>query len=69
MDKTPIILTGPPGCGKSYWIQKYAEQIKKQLAHFQEVEQTVSALRPTVDKLAQKQEIQDKINLLKWTLN
>jgi hypothetical protein len=31
MDKTPIILTGPPGCGKSYWIQKYAEQIKKQL--------------------------------------
>lgn len=31
MDKTPVILTGPPGCGKSYWIQKYAEQIKKQL--------------------------------------
>jgi hypothetical protein len=31
MDKTPIILTGPPGCGKSYWIQKYAEQIRKQL--------------------------------------
>jgi hypothetical protein len=31
MDKTPIILTGPPGCGKSYWIQKYAEKIKKQL--------------------------------------
>jgi hypothetical protein len=31
MNKTPIILTGPPGCGKSYWIQKYAEQIKKQL--------------------------------------
>ena len=28
---TPIILTGPPGCGKSYWIQKYAEQVKKQL--------------------------------------
>ena len=28
---TPIILTGPPGCGKSYWIQKYAEDIKKQL--------------------------------------
>jgi guanylate kinase len=28
---TPIILTGPPGCGKSYWIQKYAEKIKKQL--------------------------------------
>ena len=31
MDKTPIILTGPPGCGKSYWIQKYAEEINKQL--------------------------------------
>lgn len=31
MDKTPIILTGPPGCGKSYWIQKYAESVKKQL--------------------------------------
>jgi hypothetical protein len=31
MNKIPIILTGPPGCGKSYWIQKYAEEIKKQL--------------------------------------
>lgn len=31
MDKTPIILTGPPGCGKSYWIQKYAEKMRKQL--------------------------------------
>lgn len=31
MDTTPIILTGPPGCGKSYWIQKYAESIGKQL--------------------------------------
>jgi len=31
MDKTPVILTGPPGCGKSYWIQKYAEQVRKQL--------------------------------------
>jgi hypothetical protein len=31
MDKTPIILTGPPGCGKSYWIQKYAEKVQKQL--------------------------------------
>ena len=31
MDKTPIILTGPPGCGKSYWIQKYAEQLRKHL--------------------------------------
>ena len=27
----PLILTGPPGCGKSYWIQKYAEQTQKQL--------------------------------------
>jgi len=27
----PIILTGPPGCGKSYWIQKYAEEVRKQL--------------------------------------
>ena len=27
----PLILTGPPGCGKSYWIQKYAEQTLKQL--------------------------------------
>jgi hypothetical protein len=31
MDKTPIILTGPPGCGKSYWIQKYTEKARKQL--------------------------------------
>ncbi len=31
MVHTPIILTGPPGCGKSYWIQKHAEQLKKQL--------------------------------------
>lgn len=31
MDTTPMILTGPPGCGKSYWIQKYAEEIQKQL--------------------------------------
>lgn len=30
-DNTPLILTGPPGCGKSYWIQKYALDIKKQL--------------------------------------
>ena len=28
---TPLILTGPPGCGKSYWIQKYAQQAGKQL--------------------------------------
>jgi DNA polymerase III delta prime subunit len=26
-----IILTGPPGCGKSHWIHKYAEQRKRQL--------------------------------------
>jgi hypothetical protein len=31
MDNTPKILTGPPGCGKSYWIQKYAEQLGRQL--------------------------------------
>ena len=31
MDHTPIIVTGPPGCGKSYWIQKYAQEIQKQL--------------------------------------
>jgi len=31
MDHTPMILTGSPGCGKSYWIQKYAEQMGKQL--------------------------------------
>lgn len=31
MDKTPLILTGPPGCGKSYWIQKYSEKVNKQL--------------------------------------
>jgi len=31
MDNTPIILTGPPGCGKSYWIQQYAMKLKKQL--------------------------------------
>jgi len=31
MDHTPIILTGSPGCGKSYWIQKYAEKLNKQL--------------------------------------
>jgi hypothetical protein len=28
---TPIILTGPPGCGKSYWIQQYSQKINKQL--------------------------------------
>jgi replication-associated recombination protein RarA len=30
-DKTPIILTGPPGCGKSHWIESYAKQMNKQL--------------------------------------
>jgi hypothetical protein len=29
--KIPIILTGPPGCGKSHWIQKYAEENRCQL--------------------------------------
>ena len=29
--KTPIILTGPPGCGKSHWIQKYADESRCQL--------------------------------------
>ena len=28
---TPIIVTGPAGSGKSYWIQDYARQQKKQL--------------------------------------
>lgn len=27
----PMILTGPPGCGKSHWIQAYAASIHKQL--------------------------------------
>lgn len=27
----PLILTGPPGCGKSYWIQAYAKEHQKQL--------------------------------------
>jgi hypothetical protein len=31
MVHTPIILTGPPGCGKSYWIQKHAQYLNKQL--------------------------------------
>jgi hypothetical protein len=31
MDTTPLILTGPPGCGKSHWIQEYATKTKKQL--------------------------------------
>ena len=26
-----ILFMGPPGCGKSYWIQKYAMDVKKQL--------------------------------------
>lgn len=31
MEQLPRILTGPPGCGKSHWIQKYAETTGKQL--------------------------------------
>jgi hypothetical protein len=31
MDKSPIILTGPPGSGKSHWIQQYAVHVNKQL--------------------------------------
>jgi replication factor C small subunit len=31
MEHMPKILSGPPGCGKSYWIQKYAESVNKQL--------------------------------------
>ena len=31
MDTTPLILTGPPGCGKSHWIQTYATTTKRQL--------------------------------------
>ena len=28
---TPMILTGPAGCGKSTWIQSYAKEVNKQL--------------------------------------
>jgi len=31
MDSTPIILTGPAGCGKSHWIQMYSKKMNKQL--------------------------------------
>lgn len=31
MDNIPIIITGPPGSGKSYWIQQYAKAMEKQL--------------------------------------
>jgi hypothetical protein len=31
MDNTPLILTGPPGCGKSYWIQDLAKKTERQL--------------------------------------
>jgi hypothetical protein len=30
-DQTPIIISGAPGSGKSYWIQQYAIKHKKQL--------------------------------------
>lgn len=29
--QSPIILTGPAGCGKSTWIQHYAKEVNKQL--------------------------------------
>lgn len=29
--ETAIIITGPAGCGKSYWIQQYAEKKKRAL--------------------------------------
>lgn len=31
MDNTPLILTGPPGCGKSEWIQEYAKKTDREL--------------------------------------
>jgi len=31
MDQTPIIVAGPPGSGKSHWIQHFAKQQRKQL--------------------------------------
>jgi hypothetical protein len=30
-DQTPLIIAGPPGSGKSHWIQEYAKAQKKQL--------------------------------------
>ncbi len=30
-NESPLILTGPPGCGKSHWIQEYAKRVHKQL--------------------------------------
>jgi chromosomal replication initiation ATPase DnaA len=27
----PLIVTGPPGAGKSHWIQAYAKETRKQL--------------------------------------
>lgn len=30
-DSSPIIVTGPPGSGKSHWIQAYAKEKRKQL--------------------------------------
>jgi len=56
-------------------LQTQLDQMKQQLADFREVEQTVSALQPMVqdvlapkvDKLIKKQDIVDKVNLIKTT--
>ena len=56
-------------------MQDEIEQLKAQLAHFREVEQTVAALQPMVqdvlapkvDKLIKKQDIADKVNQIKTT--
>jgi chromosome segregation ATPase len=56
-------------------LQTQLDQMKQQLANFREVEQTVSALQPMVqdvlapkvDKLIKKQDIADKVNLIKTT--
>jgi chromosome segregation ATPase len=56
-------------------MQDEIEQLKQQLAHFREVEQTVAALQPMVqdvlapkvDKLIKNQDIADKVNRIKTT--
>jgi chromosome segregation ATPase len=56
-------------------MQDEIEQLKAQLAHFREVEQTVAALQPMVqdvlapkvDKLIKNQDIADKVNRIKTT--